>query len=90
MKSIAIALGTLLVVALISFVILAGVWKFWRKSTIARLSQVLAFLSLGNLLTGDWAIAIGGFVLYGAIWRFSYGKMNFAEKIDYETFFRRN
>ena len=90
MKSIAIALGTFLVVALISFVILAGVWKFWRKSTIARISQGLTFLSLGNLLTGDWAIAIGGFALYGAIWRISYRKMNFAEKIDYDTYFRRN
>lgn len=81
---------TLVAVASISLVILAGVWKFWRKSTIARISQVFAFLSLGNLLAGDWALAFGGFFLYGAIWRFAYKKMNFAEKIDYETFFRSN
>ena len=89
MSDVAVALGAIFSIALISVVILAGVWKFWRKSTIARIAQGLAFLSLGNLLTGDWGSAIGGFLFYGAIWCFSYKKMNFAEKIDYETFLRR-
>jgi hypothetical protein len=73
----------------ISGLLLAGVWKYWRKSTIARIAQGLAFLSLGNIFFGDWEIAFGGFLLYGSIWLFSYRKMNYAEKIDYETFFRR-
>jgi hypothetical protein len=89
MENLAVALGTLLGVTLISITIVAGVWKFWRKSTIARIAQGFSLLSLGNFLTGDWSTAVGGFLLYGAIWFFAYRKMTFAEKIDYETFFRR-
>ena len=90
MEEIGIALVTILFVAIFSFAILAGVWKFWRKSTIARVAQVFAFLSLGNFITGEWLMAIGGFVLYVAIWRIAYSSMSLVEKIDYETFFRRN
>jgi hypothetical protein len=90
MSDAAVALGIIFFLALISAIFLAGVWKFWRKSTIARISQGLSLLSLGNLLTGEWSMAIGGFLLYGIIWRYSYQKMSFAEKIDYETFFRRD
>ena len=89
MANFLVILGVLLILAVISGLVLAGVWKYWRKSTIARIAQGLAFLSLGNIFFGDWKIAIGGFLLYGSIWLFSYRKMNFAERIDYETFFRR-
>jgi hypothetical protein len=84
-----VSLGLLLVVVLFSILFLAGVWKYWRKSTIARISQALAFLALLNVLSGEWASAFGGFVLYGAIWRFAHSKMSYEEKIDYDTFLRR-
>ncbi len=82
-------LGVLAIFAIVSGLLFAGVWKFWRKSTIARISQALAFLSLANIFFGDWERAVGGFLLYGSFWFLSYRKMNFEEKNDYETFFRR-
>jgi len=89
MTNFLVILGVIVVLAVVSGLVLAGVWKHWRKSTIARIAQGLAFLSLGNILLGDWEIALGGFLLYGTIWLFTYRKMNFAEKIDYKTFFQR-
>jgi hypothetical protein len=89
MANFLVILGVLVILALISGLLLAGVWKYWRKSTIARIAQGFTFLSLGNIFFGDWEIALGGFLIWGSIWLFSYRKMNFAEKIDYETFFRR-
>ena len=90
MENILVALGALLVAALISMVILSWVWKFWRKSTIARIAQALAFLSLLNVFSGEWITALGGFILYAAIWRFSYRRMSYEEKLDYDTFLRRS
>jgi ribose/xylose/arabinose/galactoside ABC-type transport system permease subunit len=84
-----ISLAVIAVVTLGSGLLLAGVWKYWRKSTIARIAQVLAFLSLLNIFSGEWVTALGGFILYGAIWRFAYRKMNYEESIDYKTFLGR-
>jgi hypothetical protein len=89
MANFLLVFGALFFLAAIFWLLLSGVWKYWRKSTIARIAQGFTFLSLGNIFFGDWEIALGGFLIWGSIWLFSYRKMNFAEKIDYETFFRR-
>ena len=81
--------GVSIILVVVLALLVLGAWRYWRKSTIARIAQGLAVLSLGNILFGDWEIAIGGFLLYGTIWALSFRKMNFAEKIDYETFYRR-
>lgn len=82
-------LGALATFAIVSGLLIAGVWKYWRKSTIARIAQALALLSIVNIFFGDWEIAVGGFLLYGSFWFLAYRKMNFDEKNDYKTFFRR-
>jgi hypothetical protein len=89
MENFLVMLGVLAIFAIVSGLLFAGLWKFWRKSTIARVAQALAFLSLANIFLGDWETALGGFLLSGSFWLFSYRKMNFEEKNDYETFFRR-
>jgi hypothetical protein len=81
--------GVIIFLAVVSVLLVFGVWRYWRKSTIARIAQGLTVLSLVNILFGMWEIAIGGFLLYGTIWVLSFRKMNFVEKIDYETFYRR-
>ncbi len=82
-------LGALATFAIVSGLLIAGAWKYWRKSTIARIAQALALLSIVNIFFGDWEIAVGGFLLYGSFWFLAYRKMNFDEKNDYKTFFRR-
>jgi len=84
-----VMLGALATFAIVSGLLIAGVWKYWRKSTIARIAQALALLSIVNIFFGDWEIAVGGFLLYGSFWFLAYRKMNFDEKNDYKTFFRR-
>ncbi len=82
-------LGALATFAIVSGLLIAGAWKYWRKSTIARIAQALALVSLANIFFGEWEIAVGGFLLYGSFWFLAYRKMNFDEKNDYKTFFRR-
>jgi hypothetical protein len=89
MQNLVISYAVIAVVTIGSGLLLAGVWKYWRKSTIARIAQVLAFLSLLNIFSGEWVTALGGFFLYGAIWRFAYRKMSYEESIDYKTFLGR-
>ncbi len=81
--------GVIVILTVVSGLLVIGVWRYWRKSTIARIAQGLAALSLVNVLFGDWEIAVGGFLLYGSIWVLSFRKMSLSEKIDYETFYRR-
>ncbi len=82
-------LGALATFAIVSGLLIAGAWKYWRKSTIARIAQALALLSIVNIFFGDWEIAVGGFLLYGSFWFLAYRKMNFDEKNDYKALFRR-
>ncbi len=89
MENFLVMLGALATFAIVSGLLIAGAWKYWRKSTIARIAQALALLSLANIFFGEWEIAVGGFLLYGSFWFLAYRKMNFEEKNDYEKFFRR-